>query len=276
MDTRRSCGCLFLLIVTCLVTLCIDLTGARRYRSCEEGCCIHEYCAYHRICYPKIHCRFGCPDGTCVGGEDQANSNTKNRPFSSGSSLSPTFSSVGLKALTTSEFSRNEFSTGVKKTSNRDSPSTLTQTQSKPATAPLEIPVSKGRYVNQNNEITPPGRFSVSPGAHNQIFTHALGRQEGVSKGDSRKLTPGRDLKANPRQSGLFSSIAKDIARDLPGNSGICMPAPPCKPKDDCGMGNVCAFNYNLGYSTCQYNLEIGSTLCYDKNGELNLQPTSS
>ena len=29
---------------------------------------MHEYCAYHNICYPKIHCGLGCPDGTCEQG----------------------------------------------------------------------------------------------------------------------------------------------------------------------------------------------------------------
>ena len=29
---------------------------------------MHEYCAYHNICYPKIHCGLGCPDGTCEHG----------------------------------------------------------------------------------------------------------------------------------------------------------------------------------------------------------------
>ncbi|CAI9716057.1 Hypothetical predicted protein [Octopus vulgaris] len=85
-----------------------------RYRTCAEGCCPHEYCAYHRICYPKIHCHFGCPDGSC--------------------------------------------------------------------------------------------------------------------------------------------------------QHGVCLPDPPCH-KRACGMGNSCSMNFNLGYNTCQYNLDIGSTLCVDRYG---------
>ncbi|XP_041365045.1 uncharacterized protein LOC121380263 [Gigantopelta aegis] len=94
---------------------------ARRYRYCAEGCCIHEYCAYHKICYPKTHCSFGCPDGTC------------------------------------------------------------------------------------ENEI--------------------------------------------------------------------CMPPKPCTKNSECGMANACTYNYNLGYHTCQYNLEIGSTLCVDRHGKSLLKP---
>ncbi len=39
-----------------------------QYKTCKEGCCEHEYCAFDRICYPKSKCRFGCPDGVCEEG----------------------------------------------------------------------------------------------------------------------------------------------------------------------------------------------------------------
>ncbi|XP_071106443.1 uncharacterized protein [Haliotis cracherodii] len=55
-------------VLLMFTVIALDITTARRYRYCSEGCCIHEYCAYHKICYPKTHCNFGCPDGTCVDG----------------------------------------------------------------------------------------------------------------------------------------------------------------------------------------------------------------
>jgi len=42
-----------------------------------------------------------------------------------------------------------------------------------------------------------------------------------------------------------------------------CWPFPPCTSNRDCGHGNICTMHYNLGYAVCQYNLSIGSSLCY-------------
>lgn len=39
-----------------------------QYKYCGEGCCPHEFCAYHKICYPVIHCDPTCPDGSCLNG----------------------------------------------------------------------------------------------------------------------------------------------------------------------------------------------------------------
>lgn len=39
-----------------------------QYKYCAEGCCPHEFCAYHKICYPVIHCEPTCPDGSCQNG----------------------------------------------------------------------------------------------------------------------------------------------------------------------------------------------------------------
>ncbi|WAQ95996.1 hypothetical protein MAR_028686 [Mya arenaria] len=96
---------------------------ARRYRYCSEGCCPEEYCAYKLICYPKSHCSYGCPDGSC--------------------------------------------------------------------------------------------------------------QQE------------------------------------------ICMPAKNCTLDSECGFAHACTFNYNLGYKSCQYNLEIGKTLCVDSHGNSLLKPVT-
>nr|XP_022313322.1 uncharacterized protein LOC111118254 [Crassostrea virginica] len=41
---------------------------SKRYKYCGEGCCPHEFCAYHKICYPVIHCDPTCPDGSCLNG----------------------------------------------------------------------------------------------------------------------------------------------------------------------------------------------------------------
>ncbi|XP_076448870.1 uncharacterized protein LOC143285441 [Babylonia areolata] len=130
------------LLLLVMVVMVVHLAEARRYRYCAEGCCVHEYCAYHKICYPKIHCGLGCPDGTC--------------------------------------------------------------------------------------------------------------------------------------------------------HQGVCMPPPPCNattsvatvgggggggggvvvgPGGQCGMGQACVFHYNLGYTTCQYNLDIGRSLCVDSKGRSILKP---
>jgi hypothetical protein len=34
------------------------------------------------------------------------------------------------------------------------------------------------------------------------------------------------------------------------------------------GTAHICTENFNLGYNTCQYNLDIGSTLCVDSHGK--------
>lgn len=92
-----------------------------QYNYCAEGCCPEEYCAYKLICYPKIHCAFGCPDGKCY--------------------------------------------------------------------------------------------------------------------------------------------------------TDICMPDKPCTSNKECGMAHTCTINYNLGYKTCQYNLEIGRTVCEDRDGNSLIKP---
>ncbi|KAK3610721.1 hypothetical protein CHS0354_028112 [Potamilus streckersoni] len=53
---------------------------------------------------------------------------------------------------------------------------------------------------------------------------------------------------------------------------GICMPQKPCHENFECTTAHACATNFNLGYRTCQYNLDIGSTLCVDRNGNPNLK----
>lgn len=94
-----------------------------QYRFCSEGCCPQEYCAYHKICYPKMHCMYGCPDGSC--------------------------------------------------------------------------------------------------------------------------------------------------------QKQICMPMKPCTVDSECEIAHACSMNYNLGYKTCQYNLEIGKTLCVDRDGNSLTKPLS-
>ena len=55
-------------------------------------------------------------------------------------------------------------------------------------------------------------------------------------------------------------------ADDLLGTGfETCWPFPPCTSNRDCGHGNICTMHYNLGYPVCQYNLSIGSSLCYWK-----------
>ena len=92
-----------------------------QYRYCSEGCCPEEFCAFRTICYPKMHCTYGCPDGEC--------------------------------------------------------------------------------------------------------------RQQ------------------------------------------MCMPPKPCKSNTECSFAHVCTRNFNLGYDTCQYNLDIGKTLCLDRNGNSLAKP---
>ncbi|XP_022313322.2 uncharacterized protein LOC111118254 isoform X2 [Crassostrea virginica] len=53
-------------ILSVFVVLGISLS--KRYKHCGEGCCPHEFCAYHKICYPVIHCDPTCPDGSCLNG----------------------------------------------------------------------------------------------------------------------------------------------------------------------------------------------------------------
>ena len=54
--------------------------------------------------------------------------------------------------------------------------------------------------------------------------------------------------------------------------SGTCMPPAPCNASSTCGMGRACSHNFNLGYTTCQYNLDIGKTLCLDSKGRSALR----
>ena len=54
---------------------------------------------------------------------------------------------------------------------------------------------------------------------------------------------------------------------------GICMPITPCKHDTECEMGNICTMHYNLGYTTCQYNRDIGKTLCVDRDGKSLRKP---
>ncbi|KAK2169449.1 hypothetical protein LSH36_10g14053 [Paralvinella palmiformis] len=112
MLTRR-----FFIGIVFMFLMFVFVVGTGRYKKCSEGCCRHELCAYDKICYPRSKCRYGCPDGDCVGTE---------------------------------------------------------------------------------------------------------------------------------------------------GNT-MCIPYKPCTSVYDCGLGNVCTMHYNLGYNVCQYNLDIGSTLCYDR-----------
>lgn len=44
-----------------------------------------------------------------------------------------------------------------------------------------------------------------------------------------------------------------------------CWPFRPCNSSFECPPGNICSMHFNLGYNTCQYNLGIGSSLCYKK-----------
>ncbi|XP_052815526.1 uncharacterized protein LOC128242413 isoform X2 [Mya arenaria] len=53
---------MWLLYMMAAILAGLTCLEARRYRYCSEGCCPEEYCAYKLICYPKIHCSFGCPD----------------------------------------------------------------------------------------------------------------------------------------------------------------------------------------------------------------------
>ncbi|KAL8591029.1 hypothetical protein ACOMHN_002574 [Nucella lapillus] len=116
---------ILMMFVLPLMTFLLFVTPAegRRYRYCSEGCCLHEYCAYHKICYPKIHCGLGCPDGIC--------------------------------------------------------------------------------------------------------------------------------------------------------QQDVCMPSHPCNASTICGLGHACLYHFNLGYSVCQYNLDIGKSLCVDRNGRSILKPFS-
>ncbi|XP_064617825.1 uncharacterized protein LOC135481959 isoform X2 [Liolophura sinensis] len=55
-------------VLTLFLLLLVMPTAAKRYRYCGEGCCPHEFCAFHKICYPYMSCSFGCPDGVCTKG----------------------------------------------------------------------------------------------------------------------------------------------------------------------------------------------------------------
>ena len=47
------------------------------------------------------------------------------------------------------------------------------------------------------------------------------------------------------------------------------MPYKICKNSYGCGPGHICTMHYNLGYKTCQYNLKIGSSVCFRKKRSL-------
>lgn len=78
-------------------------------------------------------------------------------------------------------------------------------------------------------------------------------------------------MRADDTETKQSSSPTREVKEDSP--EGICMPLTPCKPNDYCGMAQSCTYNYNLGYNTCQYNLDIGSTLCVDSKGKPNRTP---
>ncbi|PVD37457.1 hypothetical protein C0Q70_00047 [Pomacea canaliculata] len=40
---------------------------------------------------------------------------------------------------------------------------------------------------------------------------------------------------------------------------GTCMPLVPCNTSTPCSLGHVCDFHFNLGYHTCQYNLDMAT-----------------
>ncbi|XP_059165717.1 uncharacterized protein LOC131948193 [Physella acuta] len=185
------------LLVVWLVSAAVGVmqTAASRYRSCQDGCCVHEYCAYHTICYPKIHCRFGCPDGHCVG-----QNNTS----------------------------------GVQK-------------------SPLVLFSRPGLQTAGDQRLDSSPRLS-------DIITERYTYNDRV-----------RAMRADDPETKHSSSPTGEVKEDAP--EGICMPLTPCKPNDYCGMAHSCTYNYNLGYNTCQYNLDIGSTLCVDSKGKPNRKP---
>ncbi|CAL1527467.1 unnamed protein product [Lymnaea stagnalis] len=199
-----------------MVVMWSEYSTGRRYRTCDEGCCVHEYCAFHLICYPKIHCRFGCPDGKCIGREP------------------PTADGVGSAG---------------------HSGSNLEETQTHLSAREAEVSdFVKGHYAHHDNRgINPVSRPQERP-------THT----------NSRIIIPAMNRRlANT----IPDEQIKDSGKDNP--SGMCMPLPPCSVSEFCGMSHSCSFNFNLGYNTCQYNLDIGSTLCYDNKGNPNLKPMS-
>ncbi|VDH95373.1 Hypothetical predicted protein [Mytilus galloprovincialis] len=50
-------------------------------------------------------------------------------------------------------------------------------------------------------------------------------------------------------------------------DNGLCMPDKMCFTNSECKMGHVCTMHFNLGYPTCQYDLDIGRSLCVDRFG---------
>ncbi|KAH3861962.1 hypothetical protein DPMN_024915 [Dreissena polymorpha] len=58
---RRACSWVVFVFGLLVVSVI-----SRRYTYCSEGCCPEEYCAFKLICYPKIRCTYGCPDGECL------------------------------------------------------------------------------------------------------------------------------------------------------------------------------------------------------------------
>lgn len=189
------------------VTLLSAFIEARRYRTCDEGCCLHEYCAYHRICYPRIHCSLGCPDGQCVGQDHQSSESVPQK----------------------------------------------------------EVDQSREHGASSTN-FNKPNVADVLP--RPQILSERYSYRDAPESPTRDNLDV--NVKGTNHQSALSDSSS---AKEVP--NGICMPLKPCQKGDHCGLGYSCTFNYNLGYAVCQYNLDIGSTLCYDNKGNPILQSLS-
>lgn len=54
--------------------------------------------------------------------------------------------------------------------------------------------------------------------------------------------------------------------------NGLCMPDKLCHKSAECKLGDICTMNYNIGYKTCQYDLDIGKSLCVDRDGKPNVK----
>lgn len=50
------------------------------------------------------------------------------------------------------------------------------------------------------------------------------------------------------------------------------MPDKLCHKSAECKLGDICTMNYNIGYKTCQYDLDIGKSLCVDRDGKPNVK----
>ncbi|BFZ03197.1 hypothetical protein BsWGS_06236 [Bradybaena similaris] len=199
-------------VILLTVAVCTAHSQARRYRTCDQGCCLHEYCAYHRICYPRIHCSLGCPDGQCVGQDHQAAEPVPPRQITPSRQLQ---TSSDLHQASAADLLPRRSSL-TERYSYRDAPD--------------------------------PPRLSPSKDKGGTIDKTHTNHQAATSDG---------------------SPASEEVT------NGICMPLKPCQQGDLCELGHSCTFNYNLGYAVCQYNLDIGSTLCYDNKGNPILQSLS-